>query len=67
MYMFVKRFFFKVHKFAALEFFSVLPGEVLAKGIWAVNKLFQVIHKGGVINLEYFCVTVKLDLVCFCL
>lgn len=54
--------FYKVLTFALL---CVLPLEVAAEGIWAVNKLFQVIHKGGAADLEHFSVTVKQDLACF--
>lgn len=54
--------FYKVLTFAL---FCVSPLEAAAEGIWAVNKLFQVIHKGGAANLEHFSVTVKQDLACF--
>lgn len=49
-----------------LVFFSWISlVEVLARGICAVNKLFQVNYTSFLNNLEYFDVMVKLDLLCF--
>lgn len=44
--------------------FCISPGAVLAKGIWAVNKLLELFRREKYDDLEYLYATVKPDIVC---